>query len=98
MQNPPDSKQRSWIRRIFTGIAVLAMLGVLGVAVLLGSLWLEHRTEITLPKPTGQFAAGRRLYDWVDDHTLGPTGACRNEARTSCLGLVSGGALHSKGR
>lgn len=54
MQNPPDSKQRSRIRRVFTGFAVLAMLGVLGVAVLRGSLWLEHRTEITLPKPTGQ--------------------------------------------
>jgi predicted dienelactone hydrolase len=38
--------------------------------VLLGSLWLEHRTEITLPTPTGAFAVGRALYDWTDDATL----------------------------
>jgi len=43
-------------RRIFKGFAVLAMLGVLGVGVLLGWLWLERRTEITLPTPTGPFA------------------------------------------
>jgi dienelactone hydrolase len=46
------------------------MLGVLGVAALLGSLWLEHRTAVTLPTPTGTFAVGRALYDWADDETL----------------------------
>jgi pimeloyl-ACP methyl ester carboxylesterase len=46
------------------------MLGVLGVAALLGSLWLEHRTEVSLPTPTGSFAIGRALYDWADDETL----------------------------
>ena len=44
-------------RRIFRGIAILAILGMLGIGVLLGSLWVEHRTEITLPAPTGPFAA-----------------------------------------
>src|SRR5713101_10037305 len=58
------------VRRIFKGFAVLASLGVLGVGALLGSLWLERRTEITLPTPTGPFAVGRALYDWVDDETL----------------------------
>jgi predicted dienelactone hydrolase len=48
----------------------LAVLGVLGVAALLGSLWLEHRTAVTLPTPTGTFAVGRALYDWADDETL----------------------------
>ena len=38
-------KQRRLARRIFKGLVVLAMLGVLGVAALLGSLWLEHRTD-----------------------------------------------------
>lgn len=57
-------------RRIFKGFAVLAMLGVLGIAVLLGSLWLERRTEITLPTPTGSIAVGRGIYDWTDDKTL----------------------------
>ena len=47
-------------------------LGLLGVSALLMSLWLEHRSEIRLPEPTGQFAVGRTLYDWVDDQTLDP--------------------------
>src|SRR5258708_14392449 len=54
-------------RRIFKGFAVLAMLGLLGVGVLLVSLWLERRTEIMLPAPTGSFAVGREIYDWTDD-------------------------------
>lgn len=60
-------KQRRLARRIFKRLAVLAMLGVLGVGALLGSLWLERRTEITLPTPTGSFAVGRAIYDWTDD-------------------------------
>jgi len=40
--------------------------------VLLGSLWLEHSFWIELPKPTGPFAVGRTLYDWVDDQTSDP--------------------------
>ena len=46
------------------------MLGVLGVGALLGSLWLERRTELTLPTPTGSFAVGRAIYDWTDDAKL----------------------------
>ena len=57
-------------RRIFKVLAILAMFGVLGVGLLLGSLWLEHRTELTLPTPTGPFAVGRAIYDWVDDSTV----------------------------
>src|SRR6202023_746044 len=34
------------------------------------SLWLERRTDVTLPAPTGPFAVGRSLFDWVDDTTL----------------------------
>src|SRR6266851_5629576 len=63
-------KHRRLARRISKGFAVLAMLGVLGVAALLVSLWMEHRTEVTLPTPTGPFAVGRALYDWADDETL----------------------------
>lgn len=63
-------KQRRLARRTFKGLVVLAMLGVLGVAALFGSLWLEHRTAVTLPTPTGTFAVGRALYDWADDETL----------------------------
>lgn len=69
-------------RRIFKGFAVLAMLGVLGAGGLLESLWLEHRTEITLPTPTGSFAVGRATYSWADDvtsDTLAPVPGAKRE-------------------
>jgi dienelactone hydrolase len=67
-----DSPMKRWqlVRRIFKGFVVLAMLGVLGVATLLGSLWLEHRSETVLPTPTGSFAVGRTIADWTDDANL----------------------------
>jgi hypothetical protein len=42
------TKQRRLARRIFKGIVVFAIVGVLGLATLLGSLSLERRTELTL--------------------------------------------------
>src|SRR5258705_9727957 len=57
-------------RRVLKGIAVLAMAGVIGIGALLASLWLEQRSEITLPTPTGPFAVGRVIYDWTDGATL----------------------------
>ncbi len=77
-------KRPGLARRIFKGFAVLAMLGVLGSAALLGSLWLERRTEITLPTPTGPFAVGRAIYDWTDDtklDTLAPVPGTKRELR-----------------
>jgi dienelactone hydrolase len=62
--------QQRLTRRIFKSFALLTMLGVLGIAVLFVSLWLEHRFGLTLPKPTGPFTVGRALYDWTDDKTL----------------------------
>ena len=53
--------------RLFQGFAVLALLGIAGVGTLFGALWLEHRAQLTLPIPTGSFAVGRAIYDWVDD-------------------------------
>src|ERR1700720_545274 len=53
-------------------LGMLGMLGILGIATLLGSLLLEHRTEVTLPTPTGPFAVGRAVYDWTDDAHLDP--------------------------
>ncbi|HXO40279.1 MAG TPA: family membership [Thermoanaerobaculia bacterium] len=46
---------------------MLAVSGVVVVGALLGSLWLERRSELTLPTPTGSFAVGRAIYDWKDD-------------------------------
>ena len=54
------------VRRILKGIAMLVMVGVLGVAMLLGSLWLERRTDVTFPALTGPFAVGRAIYAWAD--------------------------------
>jgi predicted dienelactone hydrolase len=59
-------------RRIFQSIAIFA---VLGGPALLFLVWLEHRTEFTLPAPTGPFAVGRVLYDWVDREKLDPLAA-----------------------
>ena len=55
----------------------MALLGVLGLGVLLGSLWLERRFELTLPTPTGSFAVGRAVYDWTDDANLDTVAAKR---------------------
>lgn len=57
-------------RRIFKGFAALVALGVLAVALLFVSLWFEHRAALTLPVPTGPFAVGRSIADWVDEATV----------------------------
>src|SRR4051794_31006278 len=53
--------------RLFKAFGLVAMVGVLGLGALLGLLWLEHRTEVTLPVPTGPFAVGRMTDVWFDD-------------------------------
>ena len=70
MNNAPAKPQRSLIRRMLKILAGFALTGVLAIAGLLVALWLEHRTEITLPAPTGPFAVGRAIYDWTDDATV----------------------------
>ena len=58
---------RAKFRRLIKGFTVLGTLVALGIAILLALLWQEHRTEMTLPAPTGHFAVGRTSYDWVND-------------------------------
>ncbi len=75
-------KQRRLGRRIFKGFLMLAVLGVLALATLFGSLWIEHRTAVTLPAPTGPFAVGRATYDWADNavlDTLAPVPGTKRE-------------------
>jgi pimeloyl-ACP methyl ester carboxylesterase len=70
------------LRRVLKGFAVLAVLGVLGIAALVGFLWLENRSEVTLPTPTGSFAVGRAIYDWTDSaglDTLAPVPGTKRE-------------------
>ncbi len=69
-------------RRVLKVFAVLALLGVLGVGALFGSLWLERSSELTLPTPTGSFAVGRAIYDWTDEtkpDTLAPGPGAKRE-------------------
>ena len=46
---------------LFLFLAFLA-----GVALFIGTLWVENKTPLTLPTPTGNFAVGRTEYDWID--------------------------------
>jgi len=58
------------------------MLGVFALAALFGFLWLEHRSEVTLPAPTGSLAVGRTIQDWIDPaglDTLAPVAGTRRE-------------------
>ena len=52
--------------RMIKTLVVLALFAVVGVAVLLGLLWLDHNRETMLPTPTGPFAVGRTTYVWSD--------------------------------
>jgi len=70
------------LRRLFQGFAVLAALGVLGIASLFAFAWLEHRSSVTLPTPTGSFVVGRAIKDWTDSaalDTLAPVPATKRE-------------------
>jgi len=48
-------------------LKVAGILFVAAVATLFALLWIEHRTAVALPAPTGPFAVGRALFDWRDD-------------------------------
>jgi predicted dienelactone hydrolase len=67
----PDGKfpafAKRLIKRLIKSLAAPALFAVLGLAVLLALLWWEHKTEITLPAPTGHFAVGRTTYTWVNN-------------------------------
>jgi len=54
------------LRRMLRAFAAIAMLGCLALGALLAFLWLEHKSEVTLPVPTGSFTVGRTIRDWTD--------------------------------
>lgn len=54
------------LRRVVKAVGFLALLAIVGIAVLLGSMWLDHTMETMLPTPTGPFAVGRTTYVWTD--------------------------------
>jgi dienelactone hydrolase len=57
-------------RRVFKAFGALVILGALGIGGLLGSVWLERRSDTTLPALTGSFAVGRAIYHWRDEATI----------------------------
>jgi hypothetical protein len=46
-------------KRLIKGFLGLLLLGVAGIALLLGLMLLDHNRETTLPTPTGPFTVGR---------------------------------------
>ena len=54
------------VKRVVKIVAAVALFVVLGIAVLLGSMWLDHNRETTLPTPTGPFAVSRTTSVWSD--------------------------------
>lgn len=61
-------------------VGILVLSGGCAIAGMLVWIAVEHRTEATLPEPTGPFAVGRAVYDWAaGDATdsLAPAGARR---------------------
>jgi dienelactone hydrolase len=52
--------------RVIRTMVVVGLFAIVGIVVLLGSLWLDHNSETTLPTPAGPFAVGRTTYAWSD--------------------------------
>jgi dienelactone hydrolase len=68
--------------RLLYGCAALAAVGILGIGALCAFLWLEHRSAVELPRPTGTFAVGRTIQDWTDStasDTLAPAPGTKRE-------------------
>jgi pimeloyl-ACP methyl ester carboxylesterase len=63
----PGRKFPAFAKRLIKSLAALALFAVVGLAMLVALLWLEHKTRITLPGPTGHFAVGRTTYTWVNN-------------------------------
>src|SRR6202047_5384780 len=68
------------LKGFLKGFAALTMFVLVALTLLLGLLWREHKTEITLPAPTGHFAVGRTTYTWVNNDAtdeLAPSGGAK---------------------
>jgi dienelactone hydrolase len=59
-------------RTLVKVLAGMALLVVAAIALLLGSLWLDHARAISLPAPTGHFPVGRTTYVWSDPSQTDP--------------------------
>lgn len=69
-------------RWIMKSVTLLALFVSLTVWALFALLWLERRSELALPAPTGPFAVGRVIYVWKDDtniDTMAPVPGTKRE-------------------
>jgi predicted dienelactone hydrolase len=72
----------TWIRRVTNALKYLVLSGVTGVLFLGAWLGIEHLTPTSLPQPTGPFAVGRTVDDWVDQaavDALAPVAGTKRE-------------------
>ena len=53
-----------WLARV---LKALLLLVVIGIPLLFLTLWIEHKTTLTLPATTGRFAVGRTTYVWTNN-------------------------------
>ncbi len=60
------------VHRMLRAFAAITMLGCLAIGAVLAFLWLEHKSEVTLPIPTGSFTVGRTIRDWTDPAEADP--------------------------
>jgi len=60
------------MKRLVRILVALPIIAVAGLTVLFALLWLEHKTRITLPEPTGHFVVGRTSYAWVNNAEADP--------------------------
>jgi dienelactone hydrolase len=56
-----------WTRRLLKIAGVFIAVLVLGGVTLVAMVRWEHRSQMTLPKPTGRFAVGRTSFTWTSD-------------------------------
>ncbi len=73
--------------RVIKILILLALIALFGIAVLLGSLSLDHNRETTLPTPTGPFAVSRTTYVWNDPAQADPM-APQTDAKRELLAWV----------
>jgi predicted dienelactone hydrolase len=68
--------------RVILRLGLVATLGgVLGLGLLIGYLSIQRNTPLSLPAPSGPYAVGRTLYDWVDTSRLDALAGQPNQKR-----------------
>jgi len=63
---------RRWLGRVVWGLGALVAAVLVGVGCLAGYATWRSRQVVVLPAPTGPYAVGRTMYDWVDTTRTDP--------------------------